>query len=48
MWYEAAEDVRSYTIADQFMLGPNLVVAPVLEDGVRVRKVFLPDGMWVD
>ena len=32
--------------ADQFMLGENVVAAPVLEKGVRRRKVLLPPGEW--
>ena len=31
------------------MLGPNLLVASVLEQGARKRNVHLPDGrMWCD
>jgi alpha-glucosidase (family GH31 glycosyl hydrolase) len=33
-------------IKDQFMLGNNILVAPVVEKGVRSRKVFLPEGKW--
>lgn len=31
---------------DQWMLGPNLLAAPVLEEGAREREVWLPDGCW--
>jgi alpha-glucosidase (family GH31 glycosyl hydrolase) len=34
------------TIKDQFVLGNNIVVAPVVEKGVRSRKVVLPQGNW--
>ena len=33
---------------DEYLLGPDLLVAPVLDDGVRARKVYLPQGRWVD
>jgi len=33
-------------IKDQFVLGNDLIVAPVLEKGVRARKVVLPKGTW--
>lgn len=33
-------------VADQFFLGPDLIVAPVLERGARERIVVLPDGEW--
>jgi oligosaccharide 4-alpha-D-glucosyltransferase len=33
---------------DQYLLGPNLLVAPVLQPGQRRRNVVLPAGSWVD
>lgn len=33
-------------IVDQFMLGTDLLVAPVTERGARRRKVVLPRGTW--
>lgn len=35
-------------ITDQFMLGEDLLVAPVLERGARSRTVTLPAGHWRD
>ena len=34
------------TIKDQFMLGNEILVAPVVKKGVRKRKVVLPKGKW--
>ncbi|MBC8084356.1 MAG: hypothetical protein H7Z21_14225, partial [Hymenobacter sp.] len=34
-------------VNDQFLLGPNLLVAPVLQPGQRRRNVVLPAGSWV-
>jgi len=33
-------------IKDQFVLGDNIIVAPVTEKGTRSRKVILPKGNW--
>jgi len=33
---------------DQYLLGNDLLVAPVLEPDCRVRRVYLPPGDWVD
>lgn len=37
-------------IDDAFMLGPDVLVAPVLEEGARERSVYLPEhaGGWYD
>ena len=34
-------------IKDQFMLGSDVMVAPVVEKGVRSRSVTLPPGRWM-
>ncbi len=33
---------------DEFLLGPDLLVAPVLEPGATQRSVYLPKGRWID
>ncbi|MGW8565224.1 glycoside hydrolase family 31 protein [Isoptericola sp. NPDC055881] len=33
-------------VTDQYFLGPDLLVAPVVEPGATVRSVVLPDGDW--
>ena len=33
-------------IRDQFMMGDDLLVAPVMEKGAKSRKVILPPGQW--
>lgn len=48
MWYASPEDSRAYRLNDQYMLGNDIVVAPVLVFGQRERTVFLPAGTWVD
>ncbi|MFT3943000.1 MAG: glycoside hydrolase family 31 protein [Ancrocorticia sp.] len=35
-------------IDDQYLFGPNLLVAPVLEPGATQRSVYLPGGAWYD
>ena len=33
-------------VLDQFMMGDDLLVAPVVEGGVKTRKVVIPEGSW--
>ncbi|MEV0390396.1 hypothetical protein [Nonomuraea sp. NPDC050643] len=38
---------RGYaTVTDQFLLGPDLLVAPVLDKDATVREVVVPPGTW--
>jgi len=42
-------DETCWDIADQFLLGDDLLVAPVVTEGARERQVYLPDGpRWLD
>jgi alpha-glucosidase (family GH31 glycosyl hydrolase) len=33
---------------DEFMFGPDLLAAPVVEPGATQRSLYLPQGRWVD
>jgi alpha-glucosidase (family GH31 glycosyl hydrolase) len=33
---------------DEYLLGPDLLVAPVLEPGATTRRLYLPAGRWID
>lgn len=43
------EDPRAWQEGDQFLFGPDVLVAPVTEYGARTRDVYLPAGeSWTD
>ena len=44
--YHFPDDPRCWTESFDFMLGSHLLVASMLEPGVRTRKVYLPAGTW--
>ena len=39
-------DPQCVAVQDQFLLGENLLVAPVTQLGARARAVYLPPGQW--
>lgn len=45
---EHPDDPIARTVDDQFLLGRDLLVAPVLAEGATERQVYLPDGVWFD
>lgn len=44
--YDWAEDKRTTDIEDEYMLGESLLVAPLMEENQRSRKLYLPQGSW--
>lgn len=41
-------DRKAAGLEDQYMFGPDLLVAPVIKPGQSSRKVYLPKGKWID
>jgi alpha-D-xyloside xylohydrolase len=49
LFLEFPDDPHAWTVADSYLLGPDLLVAPVLEPGATSRDVYLPAGAtWTD
>jgi alpha-glucosidase len=48
MFLEYPEDRETWSRDDQLFFGPDLLVAPVLREGVVSREVYLPSGEWFD
>jgi alpha-D-xyloside xylohydrolase len=53
LFFDFPQDVTSFEIEEQFMFGPDLMIAPVLHQGERQRSVYLPSGTswkeaWTD
>jgi alpha-D-xyloside xylohydrolase len=48
MKLEFPEEPGTENVDDQYMLGPNLLAAPVLNAGARERTVYVPAGRWVN
>ena len=50
LFYDFDADPRAFDDCDDFMLGPDLLIANVVEPGQRERSVYLPQGVegWYD
>ncbi|MEA4885029.1 MAG: glycoside hydrolase family 31 protein [Clostridia bacterium] len=46
MVYEFPADERAHTMYDQYMLGRDIMVAPVYQPGAEHRIVYFPEGRW--
>lgn len=49
LFYDFHTDENTQPIFDEYMFGPDLLVAPIIEKGARERDVYLPVGaQWTD
>lgn len=49
LFFDFPTEEPLYAIEDEFLFGPDIVVAPVVEAGARAREVYLPAGAtWYD
>lgn len=48
LWYDWPDQLHLYGVSDEFLLGDDLLAAPVLEPGIVERDVILPPGRWRD
>jgi sulfoquinovosidase len=48
LWLAQPADPVAWTVEDAYLLGADLLVAPVVTAGARSRPVYLPAGQWRD
>jgi alpha-glucosidase (family GH31 glycosyl hydrolase) len=48
LWFDSPDEKELYSVDDEFLLGHDILVAPVLEPGRTIRNVILPPGKWYD
>ena len=41
-------DPNTYNLDDEFMIGRDLLVAPIVRPDMTARLVYLPEGLWYD
>ncbi len=42
------DEAEAYTEKTEYLLGRDLLVAPVYEEGAKSRKIYLPSDVWVN
>jgi alpha-glucosidase len=42
------DDPEAVKLGDEYLWGPNILVAPVTEKGATTRRLYLPKGRWHD
>lgn len=47
MFWEFPEDAVCYELEDQYFYGADILFAPIYEEGVTERRVYLPEGTWI-
>ncbi|WP_197526738.1 glycoside hydrolase family 31 protein [Botrimarina colliarenosi] len=47
LFFAYPHDPTSWLIEDQYLLGEDFLIAPLLDDGLQ-RDVYLPPGDWID
>jgi len=48
LFVDFPDDNKTYTIKDQYMFGPHMLVAPILYENARSRTVYLPNSqIWI-
>lgn len=48
LFVEFPDDPGSWLVDDEYLFGSDILVAPLFEDGITSRDVYLPKGKWID
>ncbi|EDV93512.1 myogenesis-regulating glycosidase [Drosophila grimshawi] len=48
LWWISPNDAVAQSIYDEFLLGDDIIAAPVIVEGATNRDIYLPAGDWTD
>jgi alpha-glucosidase/alpha-D-xyloside xylohydrolase len=48
LWLHYPGDPEAVKLGNEYLWGRDFLVAPVVEKGLTVRRVYLPEGIWHD
>ena len=46
LFWHYQNDPTAVAVGDQFLLGPDMLIAPIVKQGATARAVYLPRGDW--
>src|SRR5699024_6619627 len=47
MFFEFPDDEVCYTLDEQYMFGSEIIFAPVVNQGQKTKRFYVPDGEWI-
>src|SRR6185436_20760142 len=48
LWLHYPDDAEAVKLGNEYLWGRDMLVAPIVEKGVKTRRVYLPSGAWYD
>jgi alpha-glucosidase/alpha-D-xyloside xylohydrolase len=48
LWLHYPHDAVASARGDEYLWGPDILVAPVVDKGATSRRLYLPRGTWID
>lgn len=48
LWLHYPNDSQAVTLGEEYLWGRDLLIAPVVEQGAKSRRLYLPEGKWFD
>jgi myogenesis-regulating glycosidase len=48
IWWLEPKNQEIFSIDDQFLIGDQILAAPILDEGATSRKIYIPIGDWYE
>jgi alpha-glucosidase (family GH31 glycosyl hydrolase) len=46
LWWINNSDIQTYTIDNQFLVGNDILVAPIVNENKYEQDIYIPNGSW--
>jgi alpha-glucosidase (family GH31 glycosyl hydrolase) len=46
LWWINNSDIQTYTIDNQFLVGNDILVAPIVNENKYEQNIYIPNGSW--